>query len=100
MLKRTLISLVLFYFLVLVQGSFLIHFSVFGFVPNFVLILVIVINLFASPKNWWGLASALIGGFFLDIFSASFLGFNLLILLAISLFLKMFLRKYVQVPAV
>lgn len=95
MLKAILIPLVSFYFLVLLQNSFLVHFSIFGFLPNFILVSVIIIS-FLAPAL--GIYSALFGGFFLDIFSNNFIGFNVLMLFAMALFIKIILKKYVRSP--
>lgn len=103
MLKKIILILFLLYVLTLTQSSFLVHFTIFGIVPNLVLILVLLINLFTPLNDWFGVASALIGGFFLDIFSSGyfgFFGFYTLILLILSLFLNFILKKYVEVPFV
>jgi len=85
------------YILTLLQTSFFPHFPL-GHLLNFVLILVIVINLFEAQKGKLGLFGAFFGGFFLDIFSENFIGFWVLILLAIAVFIKFILRKYVRFP--
>jgi len=87
-----------FYILALLQSSFLVHFDISGYVLNFILIVTIFINLFEKPQKNLGIISAFIGGFFLDIFSENFLGFYILILLAISIFIKFILKRYVRVP--
>lgn len=98
MLKKILISIILFYFLALLQTSFLVHFAISRIVPNLILILVILWNLFENPKNYFGIYAALIGGFFLDIFSNCFIGFNILILAGLAIFIKFVFRKYVRLP--
>jgi rod shape-determining protein MreD len=103
MIKKIIFLIFLFYFLVLIQTSFLIHFSFRGIVPNFVLIAVIFINFFEKPEKRLGLISALLGGFYLDIFSLSFpvfFGFSTLTFLAISFFIKFILRRYVSLPSI
>ena len=57
-----------------------------------------MINLFEAQKGKLGLFGAFFGGFFLDIFSENFIGFWVLILLAIAVFIKFILRKYVRFP--
>ncbi len=103
MLKKVILILFLLYILTLIQSSFLVHFTIFGIVPNLVLILVLLINLFTPLNDWFGVISALIGGFFLDVFSSAsfgFFGFYTLIFLILSLFLNFILKKYVEVPFV
>ncbi len=100
MIKKSLLFLIVFYLLVLWQTSFLVYFDIAGFVPNIVLILVILINLLEKPHKYFGILAGFWGGFFLDIFSSGFIGLNTLILLAIALFVKMVLKKHVQAPVV
>ncbi len=100
MLKKILISIIVFYFLVLLQTSFLVHFTVFGAVPNIVLILVIAWNVLEKKRNYFGIANALIAGFFLDIFSNHFIGFYILILVGSAIFIKLIFKRYVRIPFV
>lgn len=100
MIKKIIFLIPLFYFLVLIQTSFLVHFKIFGIVPNLVLITVIFIALLEKPKEKLSITSAFIGGFFLDIFSENFIGFYLLICLTIVLFIKFILKKHVQIPKI
>lgn len=99
MKKTILISIPILYLLVLLQTSFFIPLNIFGVFPNLVLILVVIVNLFFSRHYWFGASQAFIGGFFLDIFSGNFLGWNVLVLLSIAVFIKVILRKYVQIPS-
>lgn len=94
MVRKVILLSIFFYILALFQTSFLIHFRAL----NFILILVIFLNLFEKPEANFGLISALIGGFFLDIFSGKSFGFHILILLILSLVIKMVLRRYIQLP--
>lgn len=98
MLKKFFFIILLFYVLTLLQGSFFPYFGINGYVLNFVLILTILINLFENSEEKFGIFSALIGGFFLDIFSGNFIGFHILILVGLSLFIKFILRNYVSLP--
>jgi len=98
MIKKILISIIIFYFFVLLQTSFLVHFSIWGIIPNFILILVIFWNFFENSKKFLGLHNALIGGFFLDIFSNRIIGFYILILLAVAVFIKLVIKKHVRIP--
>jgi len=98
MLKKLLISIIILYFLVLIQSSFLVYFLFWGRVLNLILILIIFWNLLENPKKYFGLYLAFIGGFFLDIFSNHFIGFNILILLGLAFFIKLIFRRYVEIP--
>jgi len=100
MLKKILFFVFFFYLLVLIQTSFLVKFSIFGIVPNLVLISVILFNVFTDPKQNSGVLAAFIAGFFLDVFSRGpfgFFGFYTLISMLLALFLKFILKNYVQV---
>jgi len=97
-IKKILLSIILFYFLVLIQTSFLVHFTIFDAVPNIVLILVLGWNLLEKRKNYLGVTNALIGGFFLDVFSSHFIGFYILILIGLAIFIKLIFKRYVRIP--
>jgi len=96
MLNKILTYFLLFYFLILFQTSFFVHFKPL----NLTLILVIFLNLFQDPKSKDGILAAIFGGFFLDIFSENLIGFHVLILIAIAIFLKLIFRKYVRIPTI
>lgn len=98
MFKKILISIIVFYFLVLLQTSFLVHFTIFDAVPNVVLILVIIWNLLEKRRDYFGVINGLIGGFFLDIFSGRFIGFYVLILVGLAIFIKLIFKRYVRIP--
>ena len=100
MLKKILISIIVFYFLVLIQTSFLVHFTIFDAVPNIVLILIIIWNFLEKRRNYLGITNALIGGFFLDVFSSHFIGFYVLILVGLAIFIKLIFKRYVRIPFV
>lgn len=96
-MKKILALILFFYILTLIQTSFLAHFSIFGITPNIIIIALIILIFFEKkPKNL-SIPAAFIGGLFLDIFSANFFGFWILILLAISFFIKFILSKYVRI---
>ena len=103
MVKKIIFFILIFYILTLIQTSFLVHFNVSGVIPNLVLIAVIFINLF--NVSWQQkVSAAVIGGFYLDIFSLNdvggFFGFYTLILIGFSFFLKIILERYVRFPVV
>jgi len=93
MLAKIFIFALSLFFLTLLQSSFLPHFVIFGYAPNFILILIIFI-FFLMPSL--DLPAAFFGGLFLDIFSSHFFGFYTSILLGTLFFIKLIARKYVQ----
>lgn len=90
-------SLIIIYFLVLFQTSFLSHFPVWGYTPNLILIVVLLWNILESEKDYTGLFAALASGFFLDIFSSHFIGLNVLILMSLALAIKFLIKKHVKI---
>ena len=92
--------IVFFYILVLLQTSFLVYFNIIGFIPNLILIAIVLINLFEEKEKNAGIYSAFIGGFFLDIFSEKPFGFYILISIAIAIFIKYVIKRYVRIPTV
>ena len=97
----TLAIIIFFYLLILLQISFLVHFDILsGKLINYglVLIPVILIGLFTPQNQFYDLLAAFSAGFFLDIFLGSFIGFHILILMGLVIFVKFFLKKYTQVP--
>jgi rod shape-determining protein MreD len=97
--KKILLIFISFYILFLLQASFLVHFNINGWVPNLILIAVILINLFEKPKESLGPFSAIVGGFFSDVSfepPLNFIGFHILVFFLLSVFIKYFLKRYVQ----
>lgn len=92
MLLKITILLPVLYFLTIAQVSFLPHF---GFAPNIVFILIVLSIIFVPS---FSLALSFSGGLFLDIFSGQFFGFYILMLLAITFFIRIILKRYVQIP--
>jgi rod shape-determining protein MreD len=86
-----------FYVLILFQTSFLVHFNIMGVIPNFMLLAVALINFIEEPQKKLGIFAGFLGGFFLDIFSSNFLGFYILISLAIALFFKYAIRRHIRI---
>jgi len=97
-MKKILFLIIFFYIISLLETSFFIHFNFFRFFPNIILIFQILITLFEDPNKNLAIFSAVSAGFFWDIFSENPVGFGILILLLISIFLKIILRKYVRIP--
>ncbi len=98
-MKKILLTILSFYILVLMQTSFLVHFRLWGYVPNLILIVVILLSIFNFHVKL-GVGAAFAGGFFLDIFSSHFIGFWILILLAVALFIKLVIQRYVRIPLI
>lgn len=59
----------------IIQASFLPHFELLSSVPNLMLVFVISWCILKNYKN--GLLGAILGGFFLDLFSSTFFGINM-----------------------
>lgn len=90
--------IIIFYFLAILQTSFFSHFGVLGGIFNPIFIIVILVNFIEKSEGFFGIFLAIIGGLFLDVFSAGFIGRNVLILLGLSLIIKFTLRRYVRAP--
>ena len=95
---KYILSTVILYFLVLFQTSFLVHFSFWGIIPILIFILIIIWNLYEESDSKLGIYNAFIAGFFLDIFSNTIIGFNVLILVILAILIKLIFNKYVQLP--
>jgi cell shape-determining protein MreD len=90
--------ILLFYFLVLLQNSFFAHFSIYGIVPNLVLMLVCLISFSFSQKstksykdnyNKYAVISLIIvAGLISDLFSPLFFGISAFSFLAIYFFIR------------
>lgn len=86
--------IILIYLTVILESSFFPYF----FHYNISILLIIFINIYESPKKYFGIMAAFLGGFFLDIFSAKFFGYYLLLLLLFSIFFKIIVKKNVYIP--
>jgi len=94
-LSKTLILFLLFYFLTLLQTSFLIHYSWHNAGIHLVL-LIFVLLLFNKKKDIKeGLVLAVLAGFFIDIFSSYFFGLFILLFI-ILFFLVSYLKKRIS----
>ncbi len=87
-MKKALILILTLYLLTLIQTSFLVHFNILGVIFNLVLVFVCLLSFFEGPTQRWGFFAAVIGGFFLDIFSTSFIGISIFVLVLISFIFK------------
>ena len=89
MWRKSLIVIILIYFFALLQNSFFTHFSLFGTVPNLVFALFFILAFFEKKNNNYRLLLwALIAGFFLDIFSYTYIGPSIISLVIIGILLK------------
>jgi len=98
--KKFLVSIILYYIFILLQASFLVHFSIFGLTLNLILISVIIWNIIEKPGTSFGLLNAVIGGFYLDLFSTRMFGLHIITLLVLAVFIKFVLKKYVRIPII
>jgi hypothetical protein len=85
---KIIFSLILFYFLAIIQTSFLVHYQIRGGLLNLVLISIILFNFFEEKENKSGLIIAGAGGLYLDIFSPYFPGLFTLLGIAIALLIR------------
>lgn len=82
--------------MVLFQTSFLISFNFLNKIPSLILIFVILLNLFEEKEKNSGIISAFLGGFFWDIFSTAYIGFHIIFLFLLAIFIKFILKKQFQ----
>ncbi len=88
---RPLITIFLFYFFAVVQSSFLARFNAFG-VPDLIFIFFFVLLFFSAGNShrlgWEDIFVAITAGFLLDIFSYSYFGVSITLLLVIAILVK------------
>lgn len=89
---KNLAIILFFYFFILLQSSFLTHFSIQEVVPNLVLILLCLLVFFENPHKYLGIFPAIFAGFFLDIFAKSFFGVSILSMIIIYFLIKELVR--------
>mgnify|MGYP001595155512 FL=1 len=97
-MKTALFFIPLFFILTILQTSFLVHFSLAGFILPLVFLVSFAITFFESRSSSAGILGAVIGGVFLDIASSHFFGFWTLILVLLSLAITHIMRIYVRFP--
>lgn len=93
-MKNFLILILVAYFLIIFQTSFLAHFGVWRYLPNLAILFVVFFNLFENQQEKNGLAIAGISGFLLDVFSASPFGLYTAILIMAALIIKIIVKRY------
>lgn len=87
--QKYLIVIMAFYFFALLQNNFITNFIFLGTVPNLVFALFLIIVFFLGKNVGYEVVFlSLIAGFFLDIFSYSYIGFSIISLLVIGFLLK------------
>lgn len=87
-MRKFLILVLFLYILALLQTSFLIHFNIDGQVPNLILISILLLIFLEKPEEKFSFFGALAGGLLLDVFSSSFLGISIIVLLLMTFVLK------------
>lgn len=83
------LTILLFYFLALLQTSFIIHFTFWGIIPNFLFIVFFIYAFFVQKKPY--LKIILIGflaGFLLDVFSVLSIGISISLLIILGFITK------------
>jgi rod shape-determining protein MreD len=89
MWQKFLIIILFFYIFALLQNSFFSHFNLFGAVPNLIFLFFFLLVFFLGKNNIYQVVFlAAIAGFFLDVFSFTYLGFSIVLLLIIGFLLK------------
>ncbi|MDD4358811.1 MAG: hypothetical protein PHY30_03285 [Candidatus Pacebacteria bacterium] len=99
MINKTLkiVLIALFWFLLmLIQTSFISIFTDF----NFIVLLIVIINLIENPESNFGLLSAFLAGIFLDFNTTYYFGIFTLGLVLFSLTAKIVLLKFLKIPYV
>lgn len=80
---------ILFYLFAVLQNSFFAHFSLFGAVPNLVLIFFISFVFLEQKNSYYPVIFyAICAGLFLDFFSYTYFGVSMILLLALGLLIK------------
>lgn len=97
-MKTALFLIPLFFILTVLQTSFLVHFSVVGFIFPVVFLASFAIAFLQPPPSFVGVQGSVIGGVFLDAVSSHFFGFWTLILVLLSLAITHIMRTYVRFP--
>ena len=97
-MKTALFLIPLFFILTLVQTSFLVHFSLAGFILPVVFLAVLAIAFLEPPTSLAAVFGAVIGGIFLDAVSSYFFGFWTLIFVLLSLAITHIMKAYVRFP--
>lgn len=95
-MKRFLILIFILFFLILLETGFLVHFKIFNYIPNLVLLFVVGFNLFEKKERKVGIVLAILGGLALDISSSGLFGLMTAILIISSIVIKIFLKDFLR----
>jgi len=95
-MKKGFLVMLGFFVLAMLQVSFLPHFPLWGWIPNLVLISLVVLAFFTSPRT--GFEAAFAGGFLLDLYSSLPFGFWIILSLILFFITRHILRNYVRLP--
>ena len=87
-MAKVVFSLIFFYFLALIQASFLVHYGINGGTLNLVLVSIILFNFFEKSESKSGFLIGGVGGFYLDIFSPYFPGLFTLLGIAAAFLIR------------
>jgi len=90
-MKKELLLILFICFLVLFQQSFLPHFTIYGMIPNLVLILVFALNILGHKS---ALVLSFLAGLILDIYSGMPLGVSALLFLIIAILIRKSLKFF------
>ncbi len=86
---KYLITGLFFYFFSLLQNSFFAHLNLWGAVPNLVFIFFVLLTFFTQKKDYYFIIfCAFVAGLLIDIFSSSYIGTSVLLLIVIGLGIK------------
>lgn len=91
-MKKIIFFALFFYFLALVQTSFLVHFDIVGTIPNLILIFLVLALFFEKSSDKSGYWVAALAGFYLDVFSGLQLGVSIFVLILLTYFVKRIVR--------
>jgi hypothetical protein len=101
--KGNVLALFLLAMLAVAQTSLAPHLALFRYPwfewVNFVDVAVVVIAVFEKRSRRFSWIAAVLGGFFLDLYSTRFFGIWILAMLAAVAFIKLTLKKYVRIPS-
>jgi len=87
--KNAIFTIVLFYIFVLLQNSFFPNFNLLGAIPDLIFIYFFTLAFFSSKEaNYSIIFYALIAGFFSDLYSLSYFGPSIILMIIIGLTLK------------
>lgn len=95
-MKKALFFHALFFFLAVLQASFLPHFALAGWVINLPLLSLVALASFGSPAS--GVAAAVAGGFGLDLYSSLPFGSWIILSLLVFFAARSILQNYVRIP--